>query len=294
MNRPDRECVIVSGGARGIGAAIVRHYARHGATVLFGDTDTVGAHQLQESLQQEGFPDVYFEEIDFSAPEAWLQVRKALEQSKLRPSLLVANAGAGHSEQITSTPVETFDTLLALNTRSPWLAARDIGPLLAQTKGASMVLIGSVMASFGHPGHSIYTTAKAALAGLLRSLCVELAPDGIRVNMVTPGYILNDPPPLYRHSIPRELWNEFHARFGAAAALSNPPTQPLRFWGEPTDIAEAVAFLHSPAARYISGAELRVDGGLLCQTPIVAGTGNDSWVWTPEMREWLADHDITV
>jgi gluconate 5-dehydrogenase len=148
------------------------------------------------------------------------------------------------------------------------------------------------MASFGHQGYSLYATSKAALSGLLRSLCVEFSPAGVRVNLIVPGYILNDPPSLYRAVLPPELWGEFHRRFSREAAAGNPPVQPLSFWGEPEDIAQAASFLHSPAARYITGIELRVDGGLLCQTPIREESGNEAWKWSDEMRQWLAEHGV--
>lgn len=154
-----------------------------------------------------------------------------------------------------------------------------------------MVLIGSVMAHFGYAGHTLYTTSKAALSGLLKALTVELGSHGIRVNMIVPGYILNDPPALYRNAIPPHLWRDFHERFAEDFTGANQPQQPLPFWGLPEDIAQAVSFLHSSAARYITGVELPVDGGLLCQTPIQRSS-NDEWAWTPAMKEWLAERGL--
>ncbi len=285
------ECVIVSGGARGIGAGIVTHFARHGAEVIFGDIDRIGAGQLCAALKEEGH-NVHFVETDFASPEGWLPLRAQAQRLQLHPSLVIANAGIGAKETLEQSSIETFDRLLSINLRSAWLAARDFAPLLATRSGASLVLIGSVMARFGLEGSTLYTTSKAALSGLLRSLCTELGPAGVRVNMVVPGYIVTDPPDYYRNVVPRELWRAFHAEFTAQAAAANRPLQPLPFWGEADDIAQAISFLHSPAARYITGVELPVDGGLLTQSPIRPGSGNSSWRWTPEMKQWLLERGV--
>jgi len=287
------ECLVISGGARGIGAGLVRHFHRCGAEVLFGDTDTVGARQLCEELNTEDRK-VHFVETDFSSPGAWTHMKEVVEQRDLHPSLVISNVGIGShalTEEITE---ETYDRILSVNLRSAWLAAREFVSFLRQRKGSSLLFIGSVMAHFGMSGHSLYSASKSALSGLLQSLCVEFAPWGIRVNMLVPGYILNDPPFFYRQIVPPEYWTEFFRRFGPQMALANPPVQPLPFWGSEEDIAQAASFLHSPAARYITGAELRVDGGLLCQSPIRPGTGNEAWAWTPDMKQWLTDHALPL
>ncbi|HWL51661.1 MAG TPA: SDR family oxidoreductase [Chthoniobacteraceae bacterium] len=287
------ECVIVSGGARGIGAGIVAHFARHGAEVIFGDIDRTGAEELCATLKTEKL-EVHFVESDFAAPDAWLPLRAEAERLRLHPSLVIPNAGIASPEPLETSSAETFDRLIAVNLRSAWLAARDFGPLLRQRSGASLVLVGSVMARFGTPGNALYTASKAALSGLLRSLCAGLSPGGVRVNMVVPGYILNDPPNLYRPVVPPALWRAFHARFGHAAAEANPLLQPLPSWGEPEDIAQAISFLHSPAARYITGVELPVDGGLLTRSPITPGRGNEGWRWTGEMQQWLRQQGVDL
>jgi len=285
--------MVLSGGARGIGAEMVRHFSRCGADVLFGDIDTIGARQLCEELMAEGRR-AHFLEVDFATANAWERLREEAFRLSLRPSLVVSNVGVGLNASTEETSVDTFDLLAHVNLRSAWLAARDFGPQLRQRPGSSLLLIGSVMASIGQPGNTLYATFKSALPGLLRSLCTELSPNGVRVNLLVPGYILNDPPPLYRKIVPPVLWGEFHRRFGAKAAERNPPVQPLAFWGEPADIAQAASFLHSPAARYITGIELRVDGGLLCQSPLKAGSGNDGWSWTEEMKAWLREKRVSL
>ncbi len=280
------ECVVLSGGARGIGAALVEAFAGHGAKVVFGDIDPAGADLVREG--------VHFVEADFTGPQAWARMREEVERLGLRANLVVANVGIGHHEALEETSLDDYERLLNGNLRSGWLAARDLGAHLRSKPGNSLILLGSVMASFGSPGHSLYTMTKAALSGLLRALCVEFSPAGVRANMVVPGYIINDPPPLFRAAIPPEHWRAFHARFGEEAAAANPPVQPFRWWGQPRDIAQAVCYLHSEAARYVTGTELRVDGGLLCQSPIRPESGNDAWAWTPAMVEWLRERGVTV
>lgn len=278
--------VIISGGARGIGAGLVKQFARSGATVLFGDIDTIGAMELCAELAAEQHP-VHFIEADFTTAGAWPLLRDAAQRLGLPPHLVIANVGISVDEPLEESTLATYERILNANTRSAWLAAHTFGPALRKTHGASLLLIGTVMTHFGTPGYSLYATSKAALSGLLRSLCVEYAPDGVRVNMIVPGFIINDPPAPFREEIPPPLWRDFHAHFGRELAASNPLAQPIPTWGQPADIAQAACFLHSPAARHITGVELPVDGGLLCQTPIPPSTGNAAWQWTEAMREWV-------
>lgn len=286
-------CVALSGGARGIGAGIVRLFARSGATVLFGDVDAVGSEQLIRELGHDG-ERVHFVEADFSKADAWPQMLIAAAERELQPNLVVANVGVTVQQPLEAISADDYEWILNSNLRSAWLAGQTFAPTLRRQTGSSLVLIGSVMARFGTPNCALYATTKAALSGLLKSFCVELASAGTRVNMVVPGYIVNDPPGFYRQHIPSGLWRAFHEEFAQQFTQANPPVQPLATWGVPEDIAQAVAFLHSPAARYITGIELPVDGGLLCQTPIRPGTGNESWGWTPEMLEWLTARGIRI
>ncbi len=282
------ECLLLSGGAHGIGAGVVRHFARCGAEVLFADVDTVGAGQLVEALAAEGHP-VHFLEADFTSPEAWAQMRAEAERLGLRPSVVMANVGIGHNEPLGETRVETYDRLLAGNLRSAWLAARELAGPLRERGGGSLLLVGSVMAQFGTPGHVLYGAAKAGLIGLTTSLAVELAPE-IRVNLIVPGFILNGPPGPLSEVVPRDAWWAFHERFGAEVARADPPLQPLPVWGAPEDIAQAASYLHT--ARYVTGTALRVDGGLLCQTPIRPTSENAPWEWTDAMRAWLRERGL--
>lgn len=281
------QSVLLTGGARGIGAAIVRRMTQCGAFVAFADTDEAGGLQLAEEVRSTGGR-VQFLPVDAADERVWLDLANAAEAAGAKPSLVIPNAGIGIAGKIESLGLKDFETVTQVNLRSAWLAAQQTAKDLEASGNGSLILIGSVMASFGSEDYSLYTMTKAALEGLLHSLVVEFGPRNIRVNLIHPGFIQVDPPELYRSHLPRGLWREFHEEFGAALRLIPARFQPLRRCGVPDDIAEAVCFLHSASAPFISGASLRIDGGLLDQSPIRPGDGIPAFTWTQPMRNWLA------
>ncbi len=283
------QCALVSGGARGIGAAIVRRLAASGADVVFGDTDSVGGRELTAELGGHA----RFVAADFGEAGAWPALLQDAASAGWAPSLVVANVGINPPGRVEEFSLEVCDRVLRTNQRSMWLAAHDTVPALRRRPGSSLLFTSSVMARFGSHRASPYIMTKAAISGLVKSLCVELAPDGIRVNAILPGYIQIDPPHYFRERLPRALWDEFFAVFRDHFLRRAGSIQPLALAGSPEDIAQAVCFLHSDAARFISGTELVVDGGLLCQSPIAPGRGDDAQGLTPEMTAWFKAKGIT-
>ena len=161
--------------------------------------------------------------------------------------LLVSNAGIVRGAPLATLAVADWDRVFAVDARATWLLARAARPALAASQGA-IVAVSSVSAQYPFPGLGAYSPAKAALAMLCRQLAQEWAADGIRVNAVAPGLIRTPlSEPIYRD---------------AALLRQREQAVPLGRIGTADDVAQAIVYLASPAADYVTGVELRVDGGL--------------------------------
>ena len=166
---------------------------------------------------------------------------------------LVNNAGLFTSAPLGATTDEQWNETVAVNLTAPFSLLRDLRPLLARGKDPSVVQISSTLAVKPIPGASAYNASKAGLVQLTRTLALELAPEGIRVNAILPGIVET---PMYAGRFTSD--HEAEAGLKAAAKL-----HPLGRIGRPEDIAQAAAFLLSPAAAWITGVALPVDGGML-------------------------------
>ena len=228
--------VLVTGGTRGIGAAIAAGFHAAGAQVLITGS-------APDAAGYEALP-----------PHAgYLQLRlsergdiQAVAASAGRIDVLVNNAGGTGGA---FTPYD-FDTAVSVNLNAVFHLTEGLADALAGSRvrgGASVVNLASEMSLFGSPYFYGYGAAKAAIVQLTRSFCVSLAPRGIRVNAVLPG------------SIPTPMTNPFAEDPGVHKMVCE--ATPLARWGEPREIADAVMFLASPAASFVSGHTLVVDGG---------------------------------
>ncbi|MGM7775807.1 SDR family NAD(P)-dependent oxidoreductase [Arthrobacter sp. KNU-44] len=167
---------------------------------------------------------------------------------------LVSNAGNTYlGRLVDQTTIEEWDSVMNVHARAAWLLASTAYPALRASRG-SFIATTSTSGISPHPGLGAYSPAKAALIRLVETLALEWGPVGIRANAVAPGPIVT---PISRKSRPGVSDAEVREMLATRARV-----MPLRALGEPEDIAEAVAFLDSPAARFITGQNLAVDGGL--------------------------------
>ncbi len=234
--------VVVTGGARGQGAAEVEALARAGATVVATDVLDEDGAALAADLQDQGLA-VTYRHLDVRDAAGWAALAAALEAVHGQVHGLVNNAGVASRGRIPYVEVETWDRTFAINVTGPLLGIQALVPLMPP--GSSIVNVCSVAAISGHVA-AAYTASKWALRGLSRSASLELGPRGIRVNAVMPGLVET---PLMEHASP--------AFRGAALAEI-----PLGRTGTVEDIAPLMVFLLSEASAYMTGAELVVDGGL--------------------------------
>ena len=160
---------------------------------------------------------------------------------------VVSNAGMTRPAPLSEQTIEDWDRVFAVNTRATWLLARAARQQLAESRGA-IVAVASMSGMYPHPGYGAYSASKAALLMLCRQLAQEWAADGIRVNTVSPGMI--------RTPLTERVYQN------AEVAAKREAMVPLQRIGAPDDIAQAVAHLLSPRSSYMTGENLRVDGGL--------------------------------
>ena len=247
----------VTGGTRGIGLAVSELLADRGARVVVcGSTDT-SVRACQEQADAAGRAirpvkaDVNHED------EVTAAVRSAAEWND-GLDILVCCAGRAFRGSALGLTASDWDECLSLNLRGPFLAARAALPFLAARRDGAIVLTSSIWAVTATPGRTAYIVAKSALTALARSLAVDHAPAGIRVNAVAPGYIDTD---LLRRSL-----SEANPGREVSELLEEARAQhPLRRLGRPADVAEAVLFLAGPRSAFITGQTLIIDGGLTSQ-----------------------------
>lgn len=232
---------LITGGARGQGAAHARRLASEGAVVVIGDVlDQIGA-ATQDELVTEGY-DVSYVHLDVSDPASWEAVRDLVDDRFGRLDILVNNAGVIHPARIEDETLEAWNRLLAINLTGAFLGLRTMIPLLRRSTCAAVVNTSSIFGPSGAPANAAYAASKSGLLGLTRTAALELVDDGIRVNALVPGGVST---PL----------NE-HEKEGGVI-----PETPMGRRALPVELAAAVAYLVSDDASFMTGAELVVDGG---------------------------------
>jgi 3-oxoacyl-[acyl-carrier protein] reductase len=234
---------LVTGGSRGIGAAIVRRLAADGAMVAFTYAASPGpAENLRAEVSARGGTAVAIKADSADAQ----QVTDAVDQAVTALGgldILVNNAGVSTSGVVESFPLQDFDRMLAVNVRGVFVAIQRAIP--HHGTGGRIVTIGSIFAErVPRPSSAVYAMTKAALTGLTRGLARELGPRGITVNVIQPGPTATDTNPDS---------GEFADAMRQLTAIGH--------YGRPEDIASAVAYLASPEAGFITGITWNVDGG---------------------------------
>lgn len=242
MGRVSGKVVVVTGAARGQGAAEVEALAREGATVVAADVLDDEGGALADRLTADGLQVAYVP-LDVRDKQAWDGLAALLRERHGRVDALINNAGVAARDRIPDVDMEVWQRTFDINVTGPLLGIQALVPLMSA--GASIVNVCSVAAMAGHAA-AAYTASKWALRGLTRTASLELGERGIRVNAVMPGLIDT---PLMASASP--------AFTGAALAEI-----PLGRAGTPADVAPLMVFLVSDESAYVNGAELVVDGGL--------------------------------
>lgn len=242
--------VVVTGAAQGIGAAYTRRFAASGCTVVAADINDDRGEALVEEVKSSGFK-ALFRHLDVADEASCRTFAEALSNDFDHIDGLVNNAAVFSSIEMKpfwEISTEEWDKLMSVNLRGPWMLTKILLPLLRASASASVVNISSDAAWMGRPGYLHYVSSKAAMAGMSNSMARELGELGIRVNAVSPG-------PVYTE-IER-------ATVTAAQKDAMLGLQALKRHAEPDDMVGVVAFLLSDSARWITGQNISVNGGLL-------------------------------
>jgi len=237
------EVALVTGASRGIGAAIALELATQGATVIGTATTEKGAQSITEKLSVHRGAGRVLDVTDGTAVENLIE-NILKEFGEL--SILVNNAGITRDQLLLRMKDEDWQTILDTNLTSVYRTSKAILRSMMKARKGRIVNIASVIGLTGNAGQANYAAAKAGIIAFSKSLAREIGSRGITVNVVAPGYIQTD----MTDTLPEQQ---------KAAMLQQIALGRL---GEPTDVAKAVAFLASPAAAYITGETLHVNGGL--------------------------------
>jgi 3-oxoacyl-[acyl-carrier protein] reductase len=239
--RLEGRVAIVIGGARGIGEGVVEVFAREGARVVLAD---LRADPGAEVARRHGGE---FVEADIASRADMLALASGALERHGRIDVLAQVAGIYPNHPLEEIPEEEWDRVLAVNLKGPFLAMQACFPAMKRQRYGRVVLTGSITGPHVvWPEHAHYSASKAGLVGLARNAALEGAPFGITVNVVEPGNVETA-------NVRRELGDEHMVAMARAV--------PLGRLALPTDVGEAMAFLASDAAGYVTGRTLVLDGG---------------------------------
>lgn len=244
----DAPAALVTGGSRGIGRAIARTLARDGFCVILTYVSRPEeAERTVEEIAAEGgrARALALDVGDDAAVEAFFA---AEIRDKVNLAVLVNNAGITRDGFLIRMKTEDFDRVLDVNLGGAFACSREAAKIMSRRRAGRIINIASVVGQMGNAGQANYCAAKAGLIGLTKSNARELAARGITVNAVAPGFIETD----------------MTAKLGEAVVAGYVEAIPLRRMGTAQDVAEAVAFLASERAAYITGQVLAVNGGMYC------------------------------
>jgi len=235
---------LISGGSRGLGFAIVESLLARGDRVA---TFSRSGSPALSALAATHPDQLHTEQIDASDSAAIQAFVKRTATRFGRVDHCIANAAIAHESVLATTRDDQIDSMLAVNVKGSIVLVREcVRQMLVTSSGdRSVTLISSVVAERGSPGLSVYAATKAALEGFSTNLARELGPRGIRVNAVAPGFLETD--------LSAPLSPENRARIARRTALGR--------LGSATDVIGLIAFLASPAARFLTGQVAAVDGG---------------------------------
>ena len=236
---------IVTGASRGIGAAIAHRLCEVGANVTVCSRSTESVSQIESALKEKGYT------VNAMAADVSLKVDvEALVKETIAQfsqiDILVNNAGITRDMLLMRLKDEDWDAVLQTNLTGTMYCSREVLRPMIRQKSGRIINISSVVGLMGNVGQASYAAAKAGIIGLTKTIAKEVGTRGITVNAIAPGFITTD----MTAKIPEDLQNKILELI------------PLQNFGIPEDIADAVCFLASDAARYITGQTLQVDGGM--------------------------------
>jgi NAD(P)-dependent dehydrogenase (short-subunit alcohol dehydrogenase family) len=240
--RLNGKVALVTGGARGIGLATARAFAREGARVVIADVNAEGARATAAELGGEALG----LGVDVADPASVAAMIEAILKARGRIDILFNNAGVGGNTPFLETRLEDWNRIIGINLTGAFLVAQACAREMVKSGGGKIVNIASLSGQRGGNGRAAYGAAKAGLELLTKVMAVELAEHNINVNNIAPGAIETEMAKFAHDQATRAAYNYLI---------------PMSRYGTPEEIADAAVFLCSDEARYIHGHTLNVDGG---------------------------------
>ena len=237
---------LISGAARGMGAAEARLFASQGASVVIADTREDDGLRLEAEISEAGGKAV-FQLLDVTSDSDWERAVEAVVASFGKLDVLVNNAGILHRATVEETTPEAWDQLMDINAKGVFLGTRAAIPAMREAGGGSIVNISSTSGLVGATVSTAYNASKGAVRLLTKSTALQYAKDGIRANSVHPGPIDTA---MLDVAFPNNDFRE-----------SREAEIPMGRIGRPEEVAYGVLFLASDESSYITGSELVIDGG---------------------------------
>jgi NAD(P)-dependent dehydrogenase (short-subunit alcohol dehydrogenase family) len=234
---------LITGGAGGIGAEVARRFRQEGASVFVADVNCAEGEKTAASLG------AVFVQLDVTSEESWKVALSAVIERNGRLDILVNSAGINVRKDIEEMPVESFDAMMAVNVKGPFLGIKHCLPIMRAGGGGVILNVSSVCGLIGHKyTNETYTTTKGALTLLTKSVAVRYAKDNIRCNSVHPSTV--------ETAFVRTMLKDPERR---AERLGEVPLGRL---ASTTDVANALVYLASDDASFINGAAIPIDGGV--------------------------------
>ena len=239
------QVVLVTGGARGIGKAIAENFAKRGADLVIADISLSSAEETAKDIAATGVRTLALGLDVSKSGEVTAAFEKIMKEFG-RIDVVINNAGITRDGLILRMKEEDWDAVININLKGVFLCSKEAVKLMVKQRYGRIVNIASVVAFMGNPGQANYSASKAGIVGLTKTIAKEYASRGVTVNAVAPGFIATAMTDALPDNIKQEMLKSI----------------PVGAFGSVDDVANAVAFLASPANGYITGQVIHVNGGM--------------------------------
>ncbi|MFC1667199.1 3-oxoacyl-[acyl-carrier-protein] reductase [Candidatus Omnitrophota bacterium] len=240
------KCALVTGGARGIGREIALLFAKEGANVALCDVNIEEADKTAKDIQDLGRDSLALKADVTDLVSVRSMLDKILDKFK-KLDILINNAGITRDNLILRMSEEDWDKVIAVNLKGCFVCTKAVSKVMLKQRFGKIVNLASIIGMMGNAGQANYAASKAGIIGFTKSVAKELAPRGVCVNAIAPGFIKTE----MTTKLPEDIQKRM---------LSNIP---LGRFGESKDVADLALFLSSESSSYITGQTIQIDGGML-------------------------------
>jgi len=289
--RLKNKTAVITGASRGIGAEIALMYAAQGAKVVLAARNMEEMEQVQTDIRKNGGESICVY-TDVRSRDSMKRMMQTAYDTFGAVDILVNNAGYpmfGFAVDDEDEEAEKrYEAIMETNVRGYWYGARFAVPYMKSGHKGSIINISSVRGHLGLANETAYCAAKGAVQMMTRALAVELAPHNIRVNCISPGAIQVKLGHWVLSRYGQKVYDEYVERFSDVHLLGMKYNQPLHLLGEPRDIGYTAVYLASDEARFVTGSDIVVDGGLTALLPEPGALDMDTLVELHEKQEVMS------